>query len=101
MIPTGSQWAKRIFKDFSNIVIPSGGCLSAFPVFCEFNIRILKVQPIPKLTRYGLVFLIQPFAIIGIFANADGLAFPQKNFCKPIRVGQSLSGQPNDISLIL
>ena len=43
--------------------------------------------------------LVQCFAVIGVQAEADLIAPPTGDFAEPVRIGERLPGEPDDVSL--
>ena len=52
---------------------------------------------VPQLTRYLLVLLIQPFAVVCIFTDSDGVTAATSNLAKPIRVRERLPREANNV----
>lgn len=54
---------------------------------------------VPKATGDFFVVLIEAFAVVGVFASANGKALTLLHFEPPIGIGQGLAGGADEVSL--
>src|SRR5258707_4115307 len=65
---------------------------------CDLSV-VRKLKPIPELTRYGFVCLIEPLAVIREQAATPLVSHPKPNLFEPLGVCQRLSGGADQIGL--
>ena len=55
---------------------------------------------VPKLAGDRLVLLIEPFAVIGIFADPDFVTDSEPDFAEPVGIGERLPRGADDVAYL-
>jgi hypothetical protein len=90
-------WCRLASRGRSRGAIPARWGEAALAVGGELGVGGIEIFAIPELAGDLTVSLVEGLAVVGIEAEANFVATAAGNFAEPIRVGERLPGEADDV----